>query len=160
MLWWIFRYGSYIPVHRNSPKAKDALMHAYDHLNSGGSIAVYFEGGIPGWDGAEDRKPMYWKTGPERLQNETGAIIIPVIQLGSRSVMSGGMVESFFRVITTWCRRPRRHVHFGSPIQPIHHKLSNDNIKQDTKRLKVKYETLWDELNAGSLINKVTKVKI
>lgn len=152
ILRWIFRYGNYIPVHRDSPKAKDALMHAYEHLNGGGSIAIYFEGGIPEWEGIEDQKPTHWKTGPARLQHQTGSTIIPVIQLGSRQVMSGGMMESFFRVITAWCRRPRRHVHFGPPICPIHQTLSNDNIKRDTKRLKVSYEKLWDELNPKSLI--------
>jgi 1-acyl-sn-glycerol-3-phosphate acyltransferase len=153
LLWWIFRYGNYIPVQRDSPHARDALMHAYDHLNSGGSIAIYFEGGIPDWDGTEDRKPKYWKTGPARLQNQTDAVIIPVIQLGSRKVISGGIRKSFFLAITAWCRRPRRYVHFGPPIYPTHHNLTKDNVKRDTKRLKEKYEALWDELNLNHFGN-------
>jgi 1-acyl-sn-glycerol-3-phosphate acyltransferase len=147
LLWWIFRYGNYIPVHRDSSKAKESLKRAYQHINSGGSIAIYFEGGIPDWKGSEDQKPSHWKTGPARLQKETGAAIVPVIQLGSRSVMSGGMMESFFRIITAWLRRPRRHVHFGPPILPIHRTPSNDNIKRITKSLQVRYEALWKEIN-------------
>ncbi|MCH5583704.1 1-acyl-sn-glycerol-3-phosphate acyltransferase [Shimazuella sp. AN120528] len=152
LLWWIFRYGNYIPVRRDSPQAKDALQNACDHLKSGGTIAIYFEGGIPEWDGIEDRKPKNWKTGPARLQNETRAVIIPVIQLGSRQVMSGRGVKSLLRVATAWFRRPRRHVHFGPPIKPVQQYPISDSIKRDTKRLQSIYEALWDDLNPESLI--------
>lgn len=98
-----------IPVRRNTPRAKDALVHAAQALRAGDVVALYPEGTITqdpdGW-------PMTGRRGAVVLALETGAPMIPIAVWGTDHVL-GRQKLKFPRV---WKRRPTVAVQTGPAI--------------------------------------------
>lgn len=81
---WFATQCRQIPVKRNTPHARDALIHAKEALLAGDLVAMYPEGTITrdpdGW-------PMTGRLGAVRLALDTGVPVIPVAVWGSDEVL-------------------------------------------------------------------------
>jgi 1-acyl-sn-glycerol-3-phosphate acyltransferase len=110
-------HGGHIPVHRRTARASDALRPAAEVLERGGVVLMYGEGGIPDRPGAAEFEPERFRTGIARLALETGAPVVPLGQTGARSLSSGPAVKQLAGVLTAPVRRPRLHVHLGTPVR-------------------------------------------
>ncbi|MFE1882937.1 lysophospholipid acyltransferase family protein [Streptomyces diastatochromogenes] len=78
----------YVPVHRGSRRAPDALRHAADALTEGRSVLIHPEGGLPRHDASHDRPPGRLKSGVVRLALSSGAPVVPIGHAGARRVPS------------------------------------------------------------------------
>ncbi|MEV5351052.1 lysophospholipid acyltransferase family protein [Streptomyces achromogenes] len=107
----------YVPVHRGSRRAPDALRHAADALAAGRDVLIYPEGGLPGYRASHDRPPGRLKSGAVRLALSTGAPVIPVGHGGARRVSSGSRAKQFAGWATAPLRRPHVHVHIGPALR-------------------------------------------
>ncbi|MGC2997187.1 lysophospholipid acyltransferase family protein [Streptomyces sp. G35A] len=106
----------HIPVHRRSARAADALDAAAQAVRSGRHVLIYAEGGLPRRADAACAAPRPFRTGLARLSAATGAAIVPVGQVGARRLASGPTAKQLAGVLTAPVRRPRFHVHIGSPV--------------------------------------------
>lgn len=90
VLGWVLRRCEQIPVHRDTPHAGDALVHARAALDDGRLVVIYPEGTITadpdGW-------PMTPRTGAARLALATGVPVIPIGQTGADAILGGRDVE-------------------------------------------------------------------
>lgn len=107
----------YVPVHRGSRRAGDALRAAADALAEGRGVLVYPEGGLPRYRPAHDRPPGRLKSGVVRLALSTGAPVLPVGHAGARRVSSGSLAKQLAGWATAPVRRPRVHVHIGPALR-------------------------------------------
>ncbi|GAB2904929.1 lysophospholipid acyltransferase family protein [Streptomyces heilongjiangensis] len=106
----------HIPVHRNDPRAAQALDAAAAALREGRLILIYAEGGLPTRKDAAEAAPAPFRTGLSRLARRTGAPVIPVGQAGARRVTSGNPAKQLAGLATAPLRRPNLHVHVGAPL--------------------------------------------
>lgn len=106
----------HIPVHRNDPRAAQALDRAAAALSEGRLILIYAEGGIPLRKDAAEAAPAPFRTGLSRLAQHTGAPVIPVGQAGARRITSGPPPKQLAGLLTAPLRRPSLHVHVGTPL--------------------------------------------
>lgn len=106
---WFAKQCRQIPVKRNTPQAKDALVHAKEALEQGDLVAMYPEGTITrdpdGW-------PMTGRQGAARLALETGVPVIPVAVVGSDLVLG----RTKLRFPRFGRRRIDVHVLTGEPV--------------------------------------------
>lgn len=106
---WFANQCRQIPVRRNTPLAKDALIHAAEALREGDVVAMYPEGTITrdpdGW-------PMTGRLGAARLALETGATVLPVAVVGSERVLGGARL----RPPAIWRGRADVYVKVGDPV--------------------------------------------
>ncbi len=79
-----------IPVYRNTPNAKQALVHAEEALANGDLVAIYPEGTITR---DPDEWPMTARLGAARLALKHGIPVIPVAQLGTSAVLGGSRLR-------------------------------------------------------------------
>ncbi|AKN74631.1 hypothetical protein QR97_37330 [Streptomyces sp. PBH53] len=107
----------YVPVHRGSRRAPDALREAADALAAGRGVLVYPEGGLPRYRASHDRPPGRLKSGVVRLALSTGVPVIPVGHAGARRVSSGSRAKQLAGWATAPVRRPRVHVHIGPALR-------------------------------------------
>ncbi|MGA5036850.1 lysophospholipid acyltransferase family protein [Streptomyces capoamus] len=107
----------YVPVHRGSRRAPDALRHAAEALGAGRAVLIYPEGGLPRYDASHDRPPGRLKSGVVRLALSTGAPVVPVGHAGARRVSSGSRAKQLAGWATAPVRRPRVHVHIGPALR-------------------------------------------
>lgn len=106
----------YVPVHRGSRRAPEALRAAADALAAGRGVLIYPEGGLPRYSASRDRPPGRLKSGVVRLALSTGAPVIPVGHAGARRVSSGSRAKQLAGWATAPVRRPRVHVHIGPAL--------------------------------------------
>lgn len=110
VLGWVARKAEQIPVLRNTPNAKEALVHARQALRDGRLVAMYPEGTITadpdGW-------PMTARHGAAQLALSTGVPVIPVGQTGAELVLGGKHLE-WHRLFSL--RRRPVHVLTGDPV--------------------------------------------
>lgn len=106
---WFATQCRQIPVRRNTPQAKDALIHAREALLAGDLVALYPEGTIThdpdGW-------PMTGRRGVAHLALETGVPVIPVAVHGSDAVLGG----RYLKLPRPWRGRAHVTVRAGEPI--------------------------------------------
>ncbi|WP_455361811.1 lysophospholipid acyltransferase family protein [Streptomyces sp. SYSU K21746] len=107
----------HVPVHRHTTHAADALDKAAAALEAGRHVLIYGEGRIPCRRDAAEAAPEAFRSGPARLATASGAPIIPIGQAGARRVTSGSRTKQVAGLLTAPARRPRLHVHVGSPLQ-------------------------------------------
>ncbi|GAA2203740.1 lysophospholipid acyltransferase family protein [Streptomyces bangladeshensis] len=107
----------YVPVHRGSRRAPDALREAADALAAGRGVLIYPEGGLPRYRASHDRPPGRLKSGVVRLALSTGVPVIPVGHAGARRVSSGSHAKQLAGWATAPVRRPRVHVHIGPALR-------------------------------------------
>ncbi|MFJ3182541.1 lysophospholipid acyltransferase family protein [Streptomyces sp. NPDC086796] len=107
----------HIPVHRGGPRASQALDLAQEALEQGRHILIYAEGCLPDRRDAAEAAPGAFRSGLARLAQRTGAPVIPLGQAGARRVTSGSAVKQLAGLATAPVRRPRLHIHVGSPIR-------------------------------------------
>ncbi|MFJ8045931.1 lysophospholipid acyltransferase family protein [Kitasatospora sp. NPDC096147] len=107
----------YVPVHRGTARAGDALVAAGEALAAGRSVLLYPEGGLPKYRASADRPPRALKSGAVRLAEATGAPLLPIGHAGARRVSSGSTAKQIAGAFTAPLRRPRVHVHFGAPVR-------------------------------------------
>ncbi|MFC8536070.1 lysophospholipid acyltransferase family protein [Streptomyces sp. NPDC057249] len=107
----------HIPVHRGDPRAGRAVGLAQEALERGRHILIYAEGGLPDREDAAETAPGAFHRGLARLAHRTGAPVIPLGQAGARRVTSGSAAKQLAGLATAPLRRPRLHVHVGSPLR-------------------------------------------
>ncbi|HEY9368161.1 lysophospholipid acyltransferase family protein [Streptomyces sp.] len=107
----------YVPVHRGTARAADALARAEAALRAGRHVLVYGEGRIPDRPDSADAPPEAFRSGPARLAASVGAPLIPLGQAGARRITSGSTAKQLAGLLTAPLRRPRLHVHVGAPPQ-------------------------------------------
>ncbi|WP_069172956.1 lysophospholipid acyltransferase family protein [Streptomyces griseus] len=107
----------HIPVHRRTARAADALTGALAALDAGRHVLIYGEGGIPDRRDAAEAAPGAFRSGPARLALASGAPVIPVGQAGARRISSGSCGKQIAGFLTAPARRPRLHVHVGTPVR-------------------------------------------
>ncbi|MER7699250.1 MULTISPECIES: lysophospholipid acyltransferase family protein [unclassified Streptomyces] len=108
--------GGHVPVHRNSHRAAAALDAAAAALGHGRHLLIYGEGRLPSRDDAAEAPPESFRSGLARLAYASGAPVVPLGQAGARRVSSGPCVKQLSGLLTAPARRPRLHVHVGSPL--------------------------------------------
>ncbi|GGX63840.1 lysophospholipid acyltransferase family protein [Streptomyces fructofermentans] len=108
----------HIPVHRNDPRAAEALDTAAAALGQGRLVLIYAEGGLPLRKDVREEAPEAFRSGLSRLARRSGAPVVPVGQAGSRRVTSGGVAKQWAGLATAPLRRPELHVHVGMPLAP------------------------------------------
>lgn len=107
----------HIAVHRQTARAAHALQEAATALAEGRHVLIYAEGRLPHRTDAATAPPLPFRTGLARLAHATQAPVIPLGQAGARRIASGSRVKQVAGVLTAPIRRPRLHVHMGTPIQ-------------------------------------------
>ncbi|MFE3829658.1 lysophospholipid acyltransferase family protein [Streptomyces sp. NPDC059092] len=106
----------YVPVHRGSSRAGDALDGAREALRDGRCVLIYGEGGLPKRADSGEAAPERFRLGIARLARESGAAVVPLGQAGARRVSSGGTGKQLAGLLTAPVRRPALHVHVGAPV--------------------------------------------
>lgn len=109
-------HDGHVPVHRRTARAADALDLAAAALGEGRHVLIYGEGRIPSRTDAAEAAPEAFRSGPARLGAATGAPLVPIGQAGARRITSGGRTKQVAGLLTAPVRRPRLHVHIGSPV--------------------------------------------
>lgn len=106
---WFATQCRQIPVKRNTPSAKEALVHAAEALRAGDVVAMYPEGTIThdpdGW-------PMTGRRGAVRLALENRVPMVPVAVWGSDQVLG----RRKLRFPRFWRKPVRLVVKTGDPI--------------------------------------------
>ncbi|MFE5935395.1 lysophospholipid acyltransferase family protein [Streptomyces sp. NPDC056470] len=105
----------YVPVRRGTARAAEALTEAEAALRAGRHVLVYGEGCIPDRPDSADAPPQAFRSGPARLAAAAGVPLIPLGQAGARRITSGGATKQLAGLLTAPLRRPRLHVHIGTP---------------------------------------------
>ncbi|MYX11859.1 1-acyl-sn-glycerol-3-phosphate acyltransferase [Streptomyces sp. SID8374] len=108
--------GGHVPVHRNTHRAAGALGTAAAALGAGRHVLIYGEGRLPLRRDAAEAPPENFRSGLARLAHVSGAPVVPLGQAGARRVTSGSGAKQIAGFLTTPARRPRLHVHLGSPL--------------------------------------------
>jgi 1-acyl-sn-glycerol-3-phosphate acyltransferase len=108
--------GGHVPVHRNTHRAAAALDAASAALGEGRHLLIYGEGRLPGRTDAAEAPPESFRSGLARLAHASGAPVVPLGQAGARRVASGPCVKQITGLLTAPARRPRLHVHVGTPL--------------------------------------------
>ena len=111
------RAEGHVPVYRGSARAAEALDLAAEALARGQIVVIYPEGRIPPRRDSGDRSPEDFRTGVARLALATGAPVVPLGQVGARRITSGSRAKQLAGLFTAPLRRPRLHVHLGTPIR-------------------------------------------
>ncbi|MER5629720.1 lysophospholipid acyltransferase family protein [Streptomyces nitrosporeus] len=109
--------GGHVPVHRRTAHAADALDRAAAVLREGRHVLIYGEGRLPLRRDAGEAAPAAFRSGVARLAAATGVPVIPVGQAGARRISSGGNCKQLAGFLTAPARRPRLHVHIGTPVR-------------------------------------------
>ncbi|MEU3602581.1 lysophospholipid acyltransferase family protein [Streptomyces sp. NPDC006798] len=109
--------GGHIRVYRHDRRAARAVDDAAAVLASGRVVLVYAEGGIADRPDSGELPPGPFRSGPARLAALTGAPVVPVGQAGARRVTSGTVPKQVAGLLTAPVRRPRLHVHIGTPLR-------------------------------------------
>ncbi len=103
VLGWVYRHLDAIPVdgwrEGVPPIGQDAYRAACRHLQSGGVLAVFPEGGR-----TPDGRFLRWRPGAARLALTTGAPLVPLT------------INGLFEAWPMYCRWPRRH-----PVEVVVH---------------------------------------
>lgn len=107
----------YVPVRRGTSRAAEALIEAEAALRAGRYVLVYGEGCIPYRPDSADAPPQAFRSGPARLATAAGVPLIPLGQAGARRITSGSVSKQLAGLLTAPLRRPRLHVHLGTPLQ-------------------------------------------
>ncbi|MFH8788595.1 lysophospholipid acyltransferase family protein [Streptomyces roseoverticillatus] len=107
----------YVPVHRNDPRAVQALDGAAAALADGRLVLIYGEGAVPRRKDAGEAAPRPFRGGLAHLALATGAPVVPLGQAGARRVTSGSRPKQLAGLITAPVRRPALHVHVGAPVR-------------------------------------------
>jgi 1-acyl-sn-glycerol-3-phosphate acyltransferase len=101
----------FIPVHRGTAQAADALDAAAEALSHGEAVGLYPEGRLT-------RDPRMWperaKTGAVRLALRTDAPIVPVAMVGAHEVV--GRRQIALTLLRNLWRRPEVRTRVGDPI--------------------------------------------
>ncbi|MFE2294073.1 lysophospholipid acyltransferase family protein [Streptomyces sp. NPDC059452] len=108
--------GGHVPVHRGTHRAADALDTAAAALGAGRHVLIYGEGRLPLRTDAAEAPPERFRSGLARLAHVSGAPVVPLGQAGARRVTSGRCAKQIAGFLTAPARRPRLHVHLGSPV--------------------------------------------
>ncbi|MCW5252519.1 1-acyl-sn-glycerol-3-phosphate acyltransferase [Streptomyces sp. SHP 1-2] len=127
----------HIPVHRGDPRALRALDLAEEALEQGRHILIYAEGGLPDRKDSAEAAPGAFRRGLARLARRTGAPVIPLGQAGARRIVSGSPLKQLAGLATAPVRRPRLHVHVGSPL------LLKDDEPAATARARLAVTAAW-----------------
>ncbi len=77
---WTLRTLGFVPVHRGTARATEALAPATAALHAGELVMLYPEGGVS----RGEQWPMPGKTGAARLALSTGVPVVPVAQWGAQ----------------------------------------------------------------------------
>ncbi|MBF6044559.1 1-acyl-sn-glycerol-3-phosphate acyltransferase [Streptomyces sp. NRRL B-1677] len=107
----------YVPVHRNDPRAVQALDGAAAALADGRLVLIYGEGSVPRRKDAGEAAPRPFRGGLAHLALATGAPVVPLGQAGARRVTSGSRPKQLAGLFTAPVRRPALHVHIGAPVR-------------------------------------------
>ena len=110
------RAEGHIPVHRGSRRAAEALEAAEHAIAEGRIVVIYPEGGLPRRLDSGDRDPEDFRSGVARIALATGAPVVPLGQAGARRITSGSTAKQLAGLATAPLRRPRLHVHVGTPV--------------------------------------------
>lgn len=108
--------GGHVPVHRATHRAADALGTAAAAIGAGRHVLIYGEGRLPLRTDAAEAPPESFRSGIARLAHASGAPVVPLGQAGARRVTSGSGAKQIAGFLTAPARRPRLHVHLGSPV--------------------------------------------
>ncbi|MFD8111180.1 lysophospholipid acyltransferase family protein [Streptomyces microflavus] len=108
--------GGHVPVHRATQRAADALGTAAAAIGAGRHVLIYGEGRLPLRTDAAEAPPESFRSGIARLAHASGAPVVPLGQAGARRVTSGSGAKQIAGFLTAPARRPRLHVHLGSPV--------------------------------------------
>ncbi|MFB6428402.1 lysophospholipid acyltransferase family protein [Streptomyces microflavus] len=108
--------GGHVPVHRATDRAADALGTAAAAIGAGRHVLIYGEGRLPLRTDAAEAPPEGFRSGIARLAHASGAPVVPLGQAGARRVTSGSGAKQIAGFLTAPARRPRLHVHLGSPV--------------------------------------------
>ncbi|MEU3831891.1 lysophospholipid acyltransferase family protein [Streptomyces microflavus] len=108
--------GGHVPVHRATQRAADALGTAAAAIGAGRHVLIYGEGRLPLRTDAAEAPPENFRSGIARLAHASGAPVVPLGQAGARRVTSGSGAKQIAGFLTAPARRPRLHVHLGSPV--------------------------------------------
>ncbi|XMN10978.1 lysophospholipid acyltransferase family protein [Streptomyces griseobrunneus] len=108
--------GGHVPVHRATHRAADALGRAAAAIGAGRHVLIYGEGRLPLRTDAAEAPPESFRSGIARLAHASGAPVVPLGQAGARRVTSGSDAKQIAGFLTAPARRPRLHVHLGSPV--------------------------------------------
>ncbi|MEV1089908.1 lysophospholipid acyltransferase family protein [Streptomyces microflavus] len=108
--------GGHVPVHRATHRAPDALGTAAAAIGAGRHVLIYGEGRLPLRTDAAEAPPESFRSGIARLAHASGAPVVPLGQAGARRVTSGSGAKQIAGFLTAPARRPRLHVHLGSPV--------------------------------------------
>ncbi|QNS02844.1 lysophospholipid acyltransferase family protein [Streptomyces xanthii] len=127
----------HIPVHRADARAGRSLDLAAAALDSGRSVLIYAEGGLPRRRDAGEAEPGEFRSGLSRLAERTGAPVVPLGQAGSRRLVSGGTVKQLAGLATAPLRRPALHVHAGPALR-----LTGDRVTR-TERAREAVIAAW-----------------
>jgi 1-acyl-sn-glycerol-3-phosphate acyltransferase len=142
----ILRQGGTIPVARGTAQAADALTLAEEALRDGRTVLLYPEGRLPvGHRDSADRPPDRIKTGAARLARAAGVPLLPAAHFGARRVASGSRTKQALGWLTAPTRRPRLHVHFGSPLR-----VDDLPVPEATAQLLAAMRETWHECAAGA----------
>ncbi|MFE9851734.1 lysophospholipid acyltransferase family protein [Streptomyces sp. NPDC005576] len=109
--------GGHVPVHRGSVRAAESLDEAVAALRDGRHVLIYAEGRLPLRKDSAESAPERFRSGLARLALAADAPVVPLGQAGARRVVSGGAAKQIAGLLTAPVRRPRLHVHFGSPVR-------------------------------------------
>lgn len=115
LLGWSLTREGHVPVRRGTARASEALDTAVQALRAGRHVLVYGEGRLPLRPDSGEAPPEDFRSGPARLARAAGVPLVPLGQAGARRITSGSTGKQLAGLLTAPVRRPRLHVHVGTP---------------------------------------------